>query len=71
MSLPRYFNTPPLVQYMLIVTDTALQIGEANNLSGYVDSASMIDGTPGNEWILVWGTIRRMASIGPAYPATS
>jgi len=51
--------------------DTALRIAEANNLSVYDDSASMMDDAPGNEWILVWGTIQRMAGIGPAYHATS
>jgi hypothetical protein len=57
------------VQYRLIVIDKALLIGEANNLSVYVNGASMIDEMPSNEWILVWGTIQRLASTGPAYPA--
>jgi hypothetical protein len=56
---------------MLIFPDTALRIAEANNLSVYVDGASMMDDAPGNEWILVLGTIQRMAGIGPAYHATS
>jgi hypothetical protein len=50
---------------MLKVTDMALRMGEANNLSAYVNDASTI------EWVLVWGTIQRMAGIGFAYPVTS
>ena len=63
--LGTYFETAPLVQYMLNVTDMALRMGEVNNLSAYVNDASTI------EWVLVWGTIQRMASIGFAYPLTS
>ena len=50
---------------MLNITDIALQIGEVNNLSAYVNDASTI------EWVLVSGTIQRMASIRFAYPLTS
>jgi len=42
--------------------DIALRIGEANNLSAHVNDASTI------EWVLVWRTIQRMASIGFAFP---
>jgi hypothetical protein len=56
---------------MLIVIDKALLIGEANNLSVYVDGASKIDEMPSNEWILVWGTIQRLASTVPAYAANT
>jgi hypothetical protein len=58
------------VQYVLIVIDTALQIGEANSLSVYVDGASTTGDTPSNEWILVWRTIQRMAGIGHASPGS-
>jgi hypothetical protein len=63
--LGTYFETAPLAQYMLNVTDIALRIGEANNLSAYVNDAST------TEWVLVWGTIQRMASVGFACPVTS
>ena len=62
--LGTYFETAPLVQYMLNVTDIALRIGETNHLSAYVNDASTI------EWVLVWRTIQRMAGIGFAYPVT-
>jgi len=64
LNVMRAFETAPLVQYMLNVTDIALRIGEANHLSAYVNDASTI------EWVLVWGTIQRMAGIGFAYPVT-
>jgi hypothetical protein len=71
--LGTYFETAPLMQYrtMLIITDIALRIGEANNLSAYVNGASAIDDTTANEWIPVWGTIQRISRIGFAYPVTS
>jgi hypothetical protein len=63
--LGTYCETTPLVQYLLKVIDIALRIGEANNLSLYVNDASTY------EWVLVWRTIQRMASIVFAYPAAS
>jgi hypothetical protein len=47
---------------LLTVADTALRIGEANNLPIMSSSDSLMEDTPNHEWVLVWSTIRTMAT---------